>query len=393
MGRLRRARMPMGRLGWALALVSTALSTVGPASAQSPTLPLEGDLSVQNHKMCVNINDDVVKVCKATDSETQALCSSACETAIRTALAHQECFNVIITTRSAPMTYEQSVQSHVNFHAYNCLPDEPAADAVSHAPGARRNALRARPLDPKVANECFVHEDRSDYRGFVNTTLSGYTCQKWSEQFPHHHPHAPSESNAWQGLGDHNYCRALSWDSCAWCYTTVHTPKWECCLIGSPQPSCPKKAFMPATDEISERERKVGARAGCRCASCSRGGVRGGNTPSRLAAGGAAACTGPALLSLPSALPCPTALRSGPCGRWAAGQQRAACTASSLAANRAGMALRQAPLQESHCALSCPFPPPVTYRAPAAVAAVTADALRRRCSTSSRRAIARACSS
>jgi hypothetical protein len=28
--------------------------------------------------------------------------------------------------------------------------------------------------------------------------------------------------------------------SCAWCYIAEeHAPKWECCLIGSPQPSCP----------------------------------------------------------------------------------------------------------------------------------------------------------
>ncbi|KAJ1629311.1 hypothetical protein T492DRAFT_840950, partial [Pavlovales sp. CCMP2436] len=241
----------MDGLGWCLAFVC-ALSGAVAQPGLAPGSQGQGNLTLPMYRMCLNMAGELWKVCQTSDRPTKALCSADCASALRTASVHHECSNVV----TSDTTYGMTVQSHVNFRYHYCHEDGPDKPAARPGLGARA-LLRAKPVDPKAAPECFMHEDRSDYRGYVNTTLSGYSCQRWSNQMPHHHPHVPTEDNSWQGLGDHNYCRALSWDSCAWCYTNVHTPKWECCLIGSPQPSCPKSELMPKFDTLQEKDRLV----------------------------------------------------------------------------------------------------------------------------------------
>merc|ERR1712003_229437 len=47
---------------------------------------------------------------------------------------------------------------------------------------------------------------QKDYRGDVAKTMSGYECQKWTDQAPQ--KHSRTEANYPDaGLGDHNYCR------------------------------------------------------------------------------------------------------------------------------------------------------------------------------------------
>ena len=47
--------------------------------------------------------------------------------------------------------------------------------------------------------------NQADYRGTINTTDAGFTCQYWASQFPHSHPWHPEDYPA-AGL-DENYCK------------------------------------------------------------------------------------------------------------------------------------------------------------------------------------------
>merc|ERR1712091_575491 len=71
---------------------------------------------------------------------------------------------------------------------------------------------------------CFCTESGADYRGIVDTTTSGKSCQVWASQYPHEHSHLPEQFPE-HGLGSssfpHNYCRNPSNDPDGpWCYTT-----------------------------------------------------------------------------------------------------------------------------------------------------------------------------
>jgi len=156
----------------------------------------------------------------------------------------EDCKTAVV---SLSTDFESTYRSYVNFRAQLCAQDH-----------ATQVAVAPRVFNEEEVRECFTRSDLSDYKGRVNTTHGGYACQKWSSQTPHRHLHIPTPDNAWQGIGDHNYCRALSWDSCAWCYTTVMHPKWECCIIGSPQPSCPiAGSTISSPPTLSEAHRAV----------------------------------------------------------------------------------------------------------------------------------------
>ena len=45
-----------------------------------------------------------------------------------------------------------------------------------------------------------------EYRGCQNRTVTGYSCQKWTDQRPHKHSRTPSKYPN-KGLGNHNFCR------------------------------------------------------------------------------------------------------------------------------------------------------------------------------------------
>ncbi|XP_070532466.1 uncharacterized protein [Ptychodera flava] len=94
---------------------------------------------------------------------------------------------------------------------------------------------------------CFSHENGVDYRGTVSTTLSGKTCQKWSEQTPHEHNRLPTDF-PFAGLGDHNYCRNPDAEPKPWCYTTDPETRWDYCDVGEVGEQCGTKwACVDAT--------------------------------------------------------------------------------------------------------------------------------------------------
>ena len=69
----------------------------------------------------------------------------------------------------------------------------------------------------------------SDYSGSVNVTVSGRTCQHWSDQSPHSH-----DMGILQGIGDEdvNYCRNPDGGpQGVWCYTTDPDERWEYCDV------------------------------------------------------------------------------------------------------------------------------------------------------------------
>ncbi|XP_071478660.1 apolipoprotein(a)-like [Diadema antillarum] len=87
------------------------------------------------------------------------------------------------------------------------------------------------------SGECYTLPRATDYRGLVNVTRSGRTCQRWTLQAPHQHSRTPDNyPNA--GLGDHNYCRNPDNENTAWCYTTDRNRRWEYCDIGEAQVTC-----------------------------------------------------------------------------------------------------------------------------------------------------------
>ncbi|XP_029800593.1 plasminogen [Suricata suricatta] len=79
-----------------------------------------------------------------------------------------------------------------------------------------------------------------NYRGQVSVTVSGHTCQRWSEQTPHKHNRTP-ENFPCKNL-EENYCRNPDGETSPWCYTTDSEVRWEHCTI----PSCESS---PASSE------------------------------------------------------------------------------------------------------------------------------------------------
>ena len=53
--------------------------------------------------------------------------------------------------------------------------------------------------------ECKIEPDGTDYGGKALQTISGLTCQAWTQQFPHTNPYNVSDlfNDDWH----HNYCR------------------------------------------------------------------------------------------------------------------------------------------------------------------------------------------
>ena len=86
------------------------------------------------------------------------------------------------------------------------------------------------------STDCF-YDIGVGYRGNVNVTLSGRTCQQWTAQCPHRHWRIPED--VIYGQNDSNMCRNPdgSAPDGPWCYTTDPKVRWEYCNI----PRCPPR--------------------------------------------------------------------------------------------------------------------------------------------------------
>ncbi|XP_056283620.1 plasminogen isoform X2 [Pseudoliparis swirei] len=86
------------------------------------------------------------------------------------------------------------------------------------------------------------------YRGTINVTESGKTCQSWSAQTPQKHNRSP-DNYPCKGL-DSNHCRNPDNERKPWCYTTDPETRWEYCRV----PSCgnaagPDEPVIPPQEE------------------------------------------------------------------------------------------------------------------------------------------------
>ena len=73
----------------------------------------------------------------------------------------------------------------------------------------------------------------TDYRGTMNKTEKGFSCQMWSSQSPHIHPFYTPDNIVQYGIGDHKYCRNVlpAALSRPWCFTTDKNKQWDRCNV------------------------------------------------------------------------------------------------------------------------------------------------------------------
>ncbi|XP_078383586.1 uncharacterized protein LOC144666105 isoform X1 [Oculina patagonica] len=97
------------------------------------------------------------------------------------------------------------------------------------------------PGDDTKSSDCYYGVGVG-YRGNVNITRSGRTCQAWTSQCPHRHWRIPEDVADEQN--DSNMCRNP--DSSApdgpWCYTTDPKVRWEYCNVSRCPPRVPEEA-------------------------------------------------------------------------------------------------------------------------------------------------------
>ena len=76
-----------------------------------------------------------------------------------------------------------------------------------------------------IARECLSDDDPFGlrYRGTMNTTKCGYSCQRWDAQSPHRHYFSPNLYT------EENFCRNPGDEPLPWCYTTDPDTRFEFC--------------------------------------------------------------------------------------------------------------------------------------------------------------------
>ncbi|XP_033992693.1 hepatocyte growth factor activator isoform X1 [Trematomus bernacchii] len=84
-------------------------------------------------------------------------------------------------------------------------------------------------------SECYTGRG-TDYRGVVDTTLSGARCVAWNSDLLYNELHVGTvDDSPRKGLGNHAYCRNPDKDKMPWCYTLNDGAiSWEYCDV----PAC-----------------------------------------------------------------------------------------------------------------------------------------------------------
>ena len=85
--------------------------------------------------------------------------------------------------------------------------------------------------------ECKMTAKGFEYRGTLNTTVTGRTCQRWDKQSPHSHKFSHDDGYPGRSVsGAYNYCRNPISDTIAqeiapWCYTIDASKRWDFCDV------------------------------------------------------------------------------------------------------------------------------------------------------------------
>ena len=71
-----------------------------------------------------------------------------------------------------------------------------------------------------------------DYEGNASKTVSGLTCQKWSDPKPHNHKQYKYNKDKYKDVGEHNFCRNPGANhKVVWCFTTHKWKIWQPCDV------------------------------------------------------------------------------------------------------------------------------------------------------------------
>ncbi|KAL4238889.1 hypothetical protein ACF0H5_003596 [Mactra antiquata] len=75
--------------------------------------------------------------------------------------------------------------------------------------------------------------DFSTYSGYVSTTITGRTCQRWDSRLPHSHNKVDNDAFPDDSVKDaSNYCRdPMREENSLWCYTTDPKTRWDFCRL------------------------------------------------------------------------------------------------------------------------------------------------------------------
>ena len=101
----------------------------------------------------------------------------------------------------------------------------PGRFLLSYFPSTCVTMVLAICIDFFQVRECLEDDIGLSYRGKVNITESGITCQDWSSQSPQKHDYRVI-------VYSYNYCRNLELDVLKpWCYTIDKYVRWQYCDI------------------------------------------------------------------------------------------------------------------------------------------------------------------
>ncbi|CAH3174957.1 unnamed protein product [Porites lobata] len=155
----------------------------------------------------------------------QGICRKTCQFVLH----GKYCAKELDVLRTIAKTDPVFIENLINCTIYPAANGGEASECYQHP---------ALPGDKTKSTDCY-HGIGVGYRGKVNITRSGRSCQRWISQCPHRHLRIPED--VVDGQNDSNMCRNpdASAPEGPWCYTTDPKVRWEYCNISRCPPRVP----------------------------------------------------------------------------------------------------------------------------------------------------------